>query len=185
MPMAKKSSKDYPYNLLDEIFKNEPYVIPDDFEDVLRVVVLRRGSEHKYSLLMKYYKEHKTFEEIAEEMKCTTWRTRDKLMHTINRLCEPLAKRQLQGGVEKTIRKRGEDAEGKRNDRIRAKQDDKCAVCSWSEDTLDVHHILPLSKGGADEEYNLIALCPNCHRLAHKGKLTKNDFALRINKASV
>jgi 5-methylcytosine-specific restriction protein A len=32
---------------------------------------------------------------------------------------------------------------------------------------LEVHHILPLSQGGADTLENTIALCPNCHRKAH------------------
>lgn len=34
---------------------------------------------------------------------------------------------------------------------------------------LEVHHIIPLSKGGADDIENTIALCPNCHREAHYG----------------
>jgi len=33
--------------------------------------------------------------------------------------------------------------------------------------TLDIHHIWELSAGGGDEPSNLIALCPNCHRLYH------------------
>lgn len=34
---------------------------------------------------------------------------------------------------------------------------------------LEVHHILPLSRGGKDNLENVIALCPNCHRHAHFG----------------
>lgn len=33
---------------------------------------------------------------------------------------------------------------------------------------LNVHHILPVSKGGGDEPENLITLCINCHKQAHK-----------------
>ena len=45
-----------------------------------------------------------------------------------------------------------------------------CVMCGWDRTTLDIHHILHRSKGGTDAHQNLIALCPNCHRLAHEGK---------------
>lgn len=32
---------------------------------------------------------------------------------------------------------------------------------------LEVHHVLPLSEGGADQISNATALCPNCHRRCH------------------
>jgi len=34
---------------------------------------------------------------------------------------------------------------------------------------LEIHHIVPLSKGGKDCIDNVIALCPNCHRKRHYG----------------
>lgn len=34
---------------------------------------------------------------------------------------------------------------------------------------LEVHHIVPLSKGGVDSVDNAQALCPNCHRRKHFG----------------
>ena len=34
---------------------------------------------------------------------------------------------------------------------------------------LEVHHIIPLSKGGEGTVENAIALCPNCNRRAHFG----------------
>ncbi len=34
---------------------------------------------------------------------------------------------------------------------------------------LEVHHCLPLAKGGDDTVANAIALCPNCHRKMHFG----------------
>ena len=34
---------------------------------------------------------------------------------------------------------------------------------------LEVHHILPLAKGGPDSLDNVAALCPRCHRLLHFG----------------
>lgn len=33
---------------------------------------------------------------------------------------------------------------------------------------LEVHHILPVSKGGGDEQKNLITLCKKCHKKRHK-----------------
>ncbi len=32
---------------------------------------------------------------------------------------------------------------------------------------LETHHVVPLSDGGPDHEYNVVALCPNDHRKAH------------------
>lgn len=34
---------------------------------------------------------------------------------------------------------------------------------------LEVHHTVPLSKGGKDVVENAMALCPNCHRFLHFG----------------
>lgn len=38
-----------------------------------------------------------------------------------------------------------------------------------AEPYLEIHHIVPLSKGGEDSIDNTIALCPNCHRKRHYG----------------
>ena len=38
---------------------------------------------------------------------------------------------------------------------------------STGEPYLEVHHIIPLSRGGADTLENTIALCPNCHAKRH------------------
>lgn len=37
--------------------------------------------------------------------------------------------------------------------------------------TLDIHHIEYVSNGGNDTPENLVALCPNCHALHHKGHI--------------
>jgi hypothetical protein len=46
-----------------------------------------------------------------------------------------------------------------------------CFNCGWNLDICDLHHIREQAKGGAHTHDNLVYLCPNCHRLAHKGKL--------------
>lgn len=48
-----------------------------------------------------------------------------------------------------------------------------CSRCGWLEGACDIHHILPRSKGGTDSNDNLTYICPNCHRLAHEGKITE------------
>jgi HNH endonuclease len=35
--------------------------------------------------------------------------------------------------------------------------------------TLEIHHLDPVSVGGADTPDNLLCLCPNCHTMHHKG----------------
>jgi hypothetical protein len=45
---------------------------------------------------------------------------------------------------------------------------------------IDLHHIIKVSDGGANEFQNLIALCPNCHALYHRG--TINSDSIRVWK---
>ncbi len=54
-----------------------------------------------------------------------------------------------------------------------------CSMCGWNKTSLDLHHIVYRSIGGGDKHQNLIALCPNCHRMAHEEKYSIN--ALKIN----
>ena len=51
-----------------------------------------------------------------------------------------------------------------------------CANCGWNIGPRDVHHILPACKGGKNEMDNLITLCPNCHRLAHRNLLSEDKL---------
>lgn len=39
---------------------------------------------------------------------------------------------------------------------------------------LEIHHVVPLSQGGADKECNVVAVCPNCHRALHLAEDAKN-----------
>jgi len=52
--------------------------------------------------------------------------------------------------------------------RIMKRDGHKCYYCD-STDELEVHHLRPLSMGGNNEDYNLLTLCWECHRLEHQG----------------
>ena len=49
---------------------------------------------------------------------------------------------------------------------------------------LETHHVVPLSEAGADQERNVVALCPNHHREAHHGVNSKLMRAELLLKAS-
>jgi len=51
----------------------------------------------------------------------------------------------------------------------------RCAVPTCRQIlALDLHHIWQVSEGGPDEPYNLIALCPTCHALYHRGTISSD-----------
>ena len=50
----------------------------------------------------------------------------------------------------------------------------------WSFLSADVHHILPLSKGGPDIYQNMICLCPNCHRKFHTGEYELKELGKQL-----
>jgi hypothetical protein len=41
---------------------------------------------------------------------------------------------------------------------------------------LDLHHIWEVSAGGSDDSANLIALCPTCHALYHRGTIAQESI---------
>ena len=51
-----------------------------------------------------------------------------------------------------------------------------CANCGWDLGPRDVHHIKLVSKGGKATSENMITLCPNCHRLAHRNLLSEDKL---------
>ena len=54
-----------------------------------------------------------------------------------------------------------------RNELMHSNQNRSCAKCGEMGTNLELHHIIPLSKGGADTMKNIILLCPDCHRREH------------------
>ncbi len=42
--------------------------------------------------------------------------------------------------------------------------------------TLDIHHLVPVSKDGKDDPENLLVLCPNCHALHHRGEIPASSL---------
>ena len=75
-----------------------------------------------------------------------------------------------------------------------------CKSCNKQTDKLELHHIVPRSKGGGDNDGNLIELCIDCHSKVHnvdfngkdgliskslkkrKEKLKKNNLFIKQNK---
>lgn len=55
-------------------------------------------------------------------------------------------------------------------------QEDAPFITKENKPYLEVHHVIELSKDGADSTKNTLALCPNCHMRLHYGKeLTKEE----------
>ena len=62
-----------------------------------------------------------------------------------------------------------------------------CQCCGKKRVRLEVHHIIFRSKGGTDDEKNLIALCKECHDAIHSGilVLTKKPKKLNLKYATL
>lgn len=73
----------------------------------------------------------------------------------------------------------------------------QCEACRWTSPyatvtprhpfgMLQLHHIVPISAGGHNQVENLLLLCPNCHRTAHRifgirnTRLTKQNYLNRL-----
>ena len=59
-----------------------------------------------------------------------------------------------------------------------------CQCCKTKKSTLNAHHIIYRSEGGADTLDNLITLCEECHKKLHKGKLENFKSKLKGRKKS-
>ena len=54
----------------------------------------------------------------------------------------------------------------------------RCAIPHCNSTEIDVHHIIPWETCQEHSPENLIALCPNCHRRAHKGEIDRKALIL-------
>ena len=58
----------------------------------------------------------------------------------------------------------------------------KCQCCGKRGCRLEVHHLLPRSRGGSDKLANLITLCSDCHHLAHSSEEQLLAFQKKFGK---
>ena len=87
------------------------------------------------------------------------------------------------------IIKRAKDMSRDKN-KVYSVYQSKCAICGWqiSKNLVihkgkalpsygcEIHHIVPVSEGGSGELDNLIMLCPNCHKKADYGVITRDEL---------
>lgn len=57
-----------------------------------------------------------------------------------------------------------------------------CQCCGKKNCRLEVHHLLPRSRGGSDRLENLITLCSDCHHLAHSSEEQLLVFQKKLGK---
>lgn len=60
--------------------------------------------------------------------------------------------------------------------------DQKCEWCGEHIDQPEVHHIIPRSEGGPNERSNLIVLCPNHHRKADAGAISRSKLKSKVRR---
>jgi hypothetical protein len=41
---------------------------------------------------------------------------------------------------------------------------------------IDIHHIVEVAEGGGNKAENLLALCPTCHALFHRGEIARDSI---------
>ena len=70
----------------------------------------------------------------------------------------------------------------KRRREVLRRDDYMCRHCERHEDmrgvSLEVHHIVPRSRGGSHENWNLVTMCRHCHDRAHNGNVKAPDEPL-------
>lgn len=56
----------------------------------------------------------------------------------------------------------------------------KCAICN-SQENIEIHHLLPISKGGNNDESNLLLLCGCCHAAVHGNTYNSDNYRKNIS----
>lgn len=73
-------------------------------------------------------------------------------------------------------------SEKTKNKLIFDRANQRCEWCGDRSDHLEVHHIEPRSEGGPNDPSNLIALCPNHHRQADAGGISKTKLNAKVRR---
>lgn len=68
------------------------------------------------------------------------------------RACEHLIKTSLGRGISRELR-----------EKIYKRDGYKCIVCEKSKHNLTIDHLIPIDKGGTNDEWNLATMCSNCN----------------------
>ncbi|WP_415379382.1 HNH endonuclease [Halosimplex sp. TS25] len=69
-----------------------------------------------------------------------------------------------------------------KNDLYFERADQECEWCGEHVDQPEVHHIIPRSEGGPNERSNLIVLCPNHHRKADAGAISRSKLKSKVRR---
>ncbi|MFC7196702.1 HNH endonuclease [Halosimplex aquaticum] len=72
--------------------------------------------------------------------------------------------------------------ESLKNDLYFERADQQCEWCGEQVDQPEVHHIVPRSEGGPNDRSNLIVLCPNHHRKADAGAISRSKLKSKIRR---
>jgi len=62
------------------------------------------------------------------------------------------------------------------NRKLAQKKPGSCLLCDWDRGTLDSAHLIPERKEGPKIEWNIVHLCPNCHRLFDHNLLSEEEL---------
>lgn len=92
---------------------------------------------------------------------------------------EILAEKELAKKEAEALRRKRSRLWRKNNAKARKLDGDACRFCPFTV-CLEVHHIVPVSEGGSDRISNLITLCPNHHAMAHRGLISREQFAVAL-----
>jgi hypothetical protein len=61
-------------------------------------------------------------------------------------------------------------------DKLLKKHGERCPICGATGVPLEIHHVVPRSAGGTDDEANLILVCANCNRSMANRHFTEVEF---------
>ena len=104
-------------------------------------------------------------------------------IHPVDYNCPAKSKRVYKGTEERKLRNTNDWK--KKSEEIREKAQGLCEVCRdkgiYTYKGIEVHHITKIrdDKEGLLDNYNLVALCQEHHKLADKGKIDK-DYLRRL-----